>query len=290
MHIDQIISQFTSSPPGLFPKDALQAAFAKEQEITPVLVDILSKAGADIEGLAKRQDDNGFLYAMFLLAQFREQQGLAPLIAFFSNPGQSAITLTGDVVTENLGQLLAGTSGNDIRPIQAMIENSTIDPFVRGAGLEALLCLVAWGETSPRGVITYFAELLESKLERQPCHAWNYLSEAICRLCGPEFIEPLKKAYDQGLISPLYMKVDEAEKMLNRPTRENRADLEDDTGLRAITNVVAEMEGWACFRPQEERIHHQGIKQTTSTPKKTGRNEPCPCGSGKKYKKCCLGI
>jgi uncharacterized protein YecA (UPF0149 family) len=24
-----------------------------------------------------------------------------------------------------------------------------------------------------------------------------------------------------------------------------------------------------------------------STPK-TGRNEPCPCGSGKKHKKCCL--
>lgn len=23
-------------------------------------------------------------------------------------------------------------------------------------------------------------------------------------------------------------------------------------------------------------------------PKETGRNEPCPCGSGKKYKKCCM--
>ncbi|MBX2979527.1 MAG: SEC-C domain-containing protein [Flavobacteriales bacterium] len=22
---------------------------------------------------------------------------------------------------------------------------------------------------------------------------------------------------------------------------------------------------------------------------KVGRNEPCPCGSGKKYKKCCMG-
>ncbi|WP_436231241.1 SEC-C metal-binding domain-containing protein [Caballeronia sp. LjRoot29] len=22
---------------------------------------------------------------------------------------------------------------------------------------------------------------------------------------------------------------------------------------------------------------------------KVGRNDPCPCGSGKKYKKCCLG-
>lgn len=29
------------------------------------------------------------------------------------------------------------------------------------------------------------------------------------------------------------------------------------------------------------------IAQVTSS-KKIGRNEPCPCGSGKKYKKCCL--
>jgi SWIM/SEC-C metal-binding protein len=27
--------------------------------------------------------------------------------------------------------------------------------------------------------------------------------------------------------------------------------------------------------------------ETRRVEKKTGRNEPCPCGSGKKYKKCC---
>ena len=26
-----------------------------------------------------------------------------------------------------------------------------------------------------------------------------------------------------------------------------------------------------------------------SGPQRFGRNSPCPCGSGKKYKKCCLG-
>ncbi|HEV2336612.1 MAG TPA: SEC-C metal-binding domain-containing protein [Stellaceae bacterium] len=26
-----------------------------------------------------------------------------------------------------------------------------------------------------------------------------------------------------------------------------------------------------------------------SLQRKLGRNDPCPCGSGKKYKKCCLG-
>lgn len=28
-------------------------------------------------------------------------------------------------------------------------------------------------------------------------------------------------------------------------------------------------------------------QQTIKTEKKVGRNEPCPCGSGKKFKKCC---
>lgn len=30
-------------------------------------------------------------------------------------------------------------------------------------------------------------------------------------------------------------------------------------------------------------------RQMKRKPPKVGRNEPCPCGSGKKFKKCCLG-
>lgn len=29
-------------------------------------------------------------------------------------------------------------------------------------------------------------------------------------------------------------------------------------------------------------------RQMARRPPKVGRNEPCPCGSGKKFKKCCL--
>jgi preprotein translocase subunit SecA len=29
------------------------------------------------------------------------------------------------------------------------------------------------------------------------------------------------------------------------------------------------------------------VQQPVRVEKKVGRNEPCPCGSGKKYKKCC---
>ena len=30
-----------------------------------------------------------------------------------------------------------------------------------------------------------------------------------------------------------------------------------------------------------------GVKRTAKAAQKVGRNDPCPCGSGKKYKQCC---
>ncbi|RYZ84342.1 MAG: DUF1186 domain-containing protein, partial [Proteobacteria bacterium] len=32
----------------------------------------------------------------------------------------------------------------------------------------------------------------------------------------------------------------------------------------------------------------EGAGLPIRNPVKIGRNDPCPCGSGKKYKKCCL--
>jgi tetratricopeptide (TPR) repeat protein len=36
------------------------------------------------------------------------------------------------------------------------------------------------------------------------------------------------------------------------------------------------------------QVDRERVKSTGGTSKKIGRNEPCPCGSGKKYKHCCL--
>jgi preprotein translocase subunit SecA len=33
---------------------------------------------------------------------------------------------------------------------------------------------------------------------------------------------------------------------------------------------------------------HERAKTVRRTKPKIGRNDPCPCGSGKKYKKCCM--
>ncbi len=40
-------------------------------------------------------------------------------------------------------------------------------------------------------------------------------------------------------------------------------------------------------REKRAEILNQQLTLTSATPKKTGRNDPCTCGSGKKYKRCC---
>ena len=62
-------------------------------------------------------------------------------------------------------------------------------------------------------------------------------------------------------------------------------------------NMVAATAEWLYTLPEwgahltEERRHELYKEQKSSTTivkgPKVGRNDPCPCGSGKKYKKCC---
>ncbi|MBQ6875556.1 MAG: SEC-C domain-containing protein [Lachnospiraceae bacterium] len=51
-----------------------------------------------------------------------------------------------------------------------------------------------------------------------------------------------------------------------------------------------ELPEWNALLSEERRkelYKEQKSSTTIVKPKKVGRNDPCPCGSGKKYKKCC---
>jgi preprotein translocase subunit SecA len=45
---------------------------------------------------------------------------------------------------------------------------------------------------------------------------------------------------------------------------------------------------WSGYKDQKEKdIPKENVPQPAKSDK-IGRNDPCPCGSGKKYKKCCM--
>ncbi|BEP30313.1 SEC-C metal-binding domain-containing protein [Helicovermis profundi] len=68
--------------------------------------------------------------------------------------------------------------------------------------------------------------------------------------------------------------------------------------IRLVTDLSNNIRLWENngYTPKEifEKFEMPNLKPLPDKPfsvkkNKIGRNDPCPCGSGKKYKKCCLG-
>jgi len=69
---------------------------------------------------------------------------------------------------------------------------------------------------------------------------------------------------------------------------QNMIDSIQDEVIRMIYRVQpARQEQQQRRKVVENRYADEGPKQPVRREKKIGRNDPCPCGSGKKYKKCC---
>ena len=70
-----------------------------------------------------------------------------------------------------------------------------------------------------------------------------------------------------------------------------KAQLGSKNEMRSVWNISAASHAdYERFQAQQEAAQApQGQKPKTIKLEKpkVGRNEPCPCGSGKKYKKCC---
>ena len=94
-----------------------------------------------------------------------------------------------------------------------------------------------------------------------------------------------------GINSSLNSEID-----LEKVTEETAIDLDIDfeklffNMLKAEADYLYTLEAWEGVLSEERRIEivkEYKKSKTVHVEKKPGRNDPCPCGSGKKYKKCC---
>ena len=292
---------------GYFARAAVTEALARRDEIVPELLRILEAVADDPQRYAKEPDYMALTYAMFLLARFRETRACPLLVRIFSAPGETAFDLVGETVTEDLCSILASVSGGDLSGMRALIENEQANEYVRSAAMKGLLTLVATGQCTRDEVMEYFASLF-GKLERTPGHAWNALASCCTRLGPGEVLEQIQRAFEDELVEPFMIQWSDVEEAASLGS-EGVIERLRRHGFHLIINVVKEMEWWACFSKEPRR---KGGRAASSAPlsswpappvqassslapqtlirrtqPKVGRNDPCPCGSGKKYKKCC---
>ena len=292
---------------GPFPEELVAEVIARREEATPQLLAILEDVDRDPEPWLADDERMIHTFALYLLALFRETRAYPLLARIFSRPGEFAFDLAGDVVTEDLGRMLASVSGGDAAGMIALIENEQANEYVREAAMRGMVSLVTTGQRTREEVMAYFLQLFH-KLERKPGMQWDGLANACADLWPQEAMEELKRAYEDGLVDSMSIDWEDIERALALGQQRAKAQAQRRDPL--ITDVAEDMRWMQCFQPDQEYEdeEQEGDREedlleplphwhTTAptlrtepirrTAPKIGRNELCPCGSGKKFKKCC---
>ena len=315
------VDRFTHEPKSRFTPEQILAALSAEgseqpvaelaaadqhrDALTPPFLACIERCLADPEN-PTGPDRLLFSFACAFLGKWREPHAYPLFIRWLSLPGEGAGDLGGDTVTAWGARLLASVCGPELKPIKALILNREANEFCRGQALLALAVLAAWGEVPEAEVKDYFLWLAREGLEREFSHVWNELACACVDTETLAVFPELRRAYEEGLIDAGCIAPDELDEVEQAPRGKFLARFRESHG--PMTGIAKETAWWSGYY-KYELDRHQAVTDTAVTgteefnlpgekviaeaavpyhaPPKVGRNDPCPCGSGKKYKKCC---
>ncbi len=294
MTIPEIIAALTHTAKP-FPRQAVEEAVKQREAITPELLRILEYCTANIKTISRQEDYLAHIYAFYLLSQFREPRAYRPFVDFVSSDQESVRLALGDVLTEDLQRMLASVCGGDTSLIRRIIENPDLDEFLRAAGLGAYIVLVSEGLVEREEAIGYFRSLFQGGLKREECFVWGALVSCCCDLHPGELMAEIEQAFEDDLVELSFIGMSYVREKLEKTRDEVMVKTRQDINHTLISDTIREMSFWPCFKdepktkPEKEppTLPPGWPVAPVRTAPKVGRNEPCPCGSGKKYKKCC---
>ena len=284
-----------------FPREAVVAASDMWEEISDDLVMSLESTADDMEATAAEPDHMLHIYALFLCAEKREKRAFAPFLRILSHPdGDDLDGVLGDTLTEDSGRILASVYTGDLSRIHGLIENREADAYARVQGLEALEVLLLDGQLTREVVVSYLRALCRGRLEREQSPVWGSLVTFAAEIGAAELWPEVRQAFDDELVDPIFCRLDGIEQDLFIVEEAAMTHARASRHNQMVADPVAEMEWWAAFNESSDHWKNRslvpsgyqlsdGIRGGTirNENRKIGRNEPCPCGSGQKYKHCC---
>ncbi|MBW4617172.1 MAG: DUF1186 family protein [Desmonostoc vinosum HA7617-LM4] len=277
MQIEEILSELENNT-GKFPLVAIERAREERETITPRLLSILEELSNNLEELLEKSDYILHLCAFYLLAEFREPLAYPVIIKFFSVPGEIALDLTGDLVTEDLGRILASVSDGNIEPIKQLIDNKEVNEYVRGAALKSLLVLVAQDKIPRKQVIQYYKELFSNLGGEEDYHIWTSLVINSVELCAVELNEEINRVFEEDLIEQFFIDQEDVNDSFQQGIEPALNKLRENPRYSFIKDAISEMQEWTCFRPSGSRkeefttvfVHREGTSFSSS---KKGKNQ-----------------
>lgn len=278
------------------PRAALLAASAQRAELLPKFLDIIEDH-LDHEPAA-RGSSTPLFFIFHLLGEWREKTAYRPLARLLRDPAEETDVIFGDATTSTCHRVMAAVFDGDPQPLFDIILDPDADEFIRSRMCEALAMITLRGELDRDRAARFLRDAFNELQPQRRCFVWAGWQSAIAMLGLYELKVLVKRAFNRGFIDRTFLGFDDFEADLRRGINQPGEPSEPGNNeFELFGDTIEEFSGWHCFRErdedQEEWRQLAELDRILSEPhhnpfKGIGRNDLCPCGSGKKFKKCCL--
>ncbi|GJE47401.1 hypothetical protein GOFOIKOB_0424 [Methylobacterium tardum] len=260
------------------PKAALREALNHPAAVAEATLPLL-EAAADGRELTP-EETNLLFWGLHVLAHARDTRALAPLLRLLRHDEESLDALLGDAVTATLAKVVASLFDGDPQPLFRLILDSTVDDHARMALMCACTFLTLEGRIDRAAMHDLLVRFDDAQAAVEDGPAWVGWEETIAHLGFRDLAPRAAAARADGRLTDEISDADWFKEALRKA--ETKPDDRDRLGPYQYGYLDDPVEAldWT----------EEGAGEPQRNPfKDVGRNDPCPCGSGKKFKKCCLG-
>jgi hypothetical protein len=202
------------------------------------------------------------VHAWRALAQLGSEASIPALLGVLAEAADD------DYVQEDLPKVLGQLGGVILEPIKAFLADPTNRIWPRAGASAALTNLAKRNPGERDACVRILTGALGRRTDQDPLLNAVLIGDLV-ELKAVEALGEIREAFREGVVDLTFVgDFQDAEMRLG--LRERR------TGPPRWSHHLAFEGGTGAPTPSEADFH------------RAGRNDPCPCGSGIKYKKCCL--
>jgi Protein of unknown function (DUF1186)/SEC-C motif len=276
-----------------FPFEAVRVARANRETMVPVFLRTIDDFLAS-EGPA---DPNALALMFHLFGEWREKSAYRSLAALLRLPDDVVGLILGDFITETIHRVMADVFDGDPEPLYGIIRDPEADEVVRAKMCQTVAILTRRGQMQRDATLAFLRDCFEQLEPQKDCYVWSGWVDAVAWLGATELKPLVQLLFRRGSVDPKWRKLRNFEEDIQYAIEHPDAELRHIGGgdLTPFGDTVAELSESAAFEPDapdndtSEWAPPASLGPPHREPsRKIGRNDPCPCGSGKKFKKCCL--
>jgi uncharacterized protein len=226
--------------------------------------------------------ERALFIVVHLLGEKRETAAFDALCILASDPERADLVL-GDAITETLPKILISTFGGETGPLRSLIAQPNANSFARHGALLAMAYLARSGQVADAEMRAWLADLFETMQPQNEDVIWAGWVTAVGMLGYSDLTSQAEAAFARGFVDRSIMEIKHFREDLREAARHpGSLSAFEDVGIAPMGRAADALEGWHL--DEEAPVQEPFVNPLRSV----GRNDPCPCGSGKKYKKCCL--